>query len=162
MYKEIPTDLECFASPLNATMDKFLSLYPDIDAPFGSQGTFFTYAFPPGNYTANPPYTDIIMSAMYARIATLLDKDEPYAFRIVVPDWSGPPVSLIKQDPRKRLEVFLSSGQHKYVLGSQHVEVQKVIFAIDTYIAFLQNDAGAAKWPLAPDTAQKVKEIFSS
>jgi len=162
MYKEMPTDLECFASPLNATMDRFLSLYPDIDAPFGSQGTFFTYSFPPGNYTANPPYTDIIMSAMYARIAALLAKDEPYSFRIVVPDWSGPPVSLIKQDPRKRLEVFLSSGQHKYVLGSQHVEVQKVIFAIDTYIAFLQNDAGAAKWPLASDTVQKVKEIFSS
>lgn len=162
MYKEMPTDLECFASPLNATMDRFLSLYPDIDAPFGSQGTFFTYAFPPGTYTANPPYTDIIMSAMYQRIKVLLDKDEPYSFRIVTPDWKGPPVSLIKEDPRKRLEVFLSSGQHKYVLGSQHVEVQKVIFAIDTYVAFLQNDAGAAKWPLDPDTAQKVKEIFTS
>lgn len=32
---------ECFASPLNAHFSRFGSAFPDVDAPFGSGGSFF-------------------------------------------------------------------------------------------------------------------------
>lgn len=32
---------ECFASPLNAAFSRFGSAFPDVDAPFGSAGSFF-------------------------------------------------------------------------------------------------------------------------
>eukprot|EP00537_Pseudo-nitzschia_pungens_P010561 CAMPEP_0172390076 /NCGR_PEP_ID=MMETSP1061-20121228/6823_1 /TAXON_ID=37318 /ORGANISM="Pseudo-nitzschia pungens, Strain cf. pungens" /LENGTH=758 /DNA_ID=CAMNT_0013120365 /DNA_START=46 /DNA_END=2318 /DNA_ORIENTATION=+ len=39
--------MECFASPLNCRYDRFASAFVDVDAPFGSQGSFFELPFLP-------------------------------------------------------------------------------------------------------------------
>ena len=41
---------ECFASPLNAYLPAFCSGFPDVDAPFGSSGSFFNFAPLGGSY----------------------------------------------------------------------------------------------------------------
>eukprot|EP01050_Picozoa_sp_SAG11_P016239 SAG11_NODE_2191_length_3706_cov_2.096756_8_plen_66_part_00 len=39
-------------SPLNVTLDSFSSLFPDVDAPFGSAGSFFDFAPQAGAFGA--------------------------------------------------------------------------------------------------------------
>ena len=43
LQKQWGVDIEAFASPLNATLgaNHFCSAFPDVDAPFGSRGSFF-------------------------------------------------------------------------------------------------------------------------
>lgn len=37
----MPIDLECFASAINTTVPTYCSLFPDVESPFGSLGSFF-------------------------------------------------------------------------------------------------------------------------
>lgn len=38
---KMPIDLECFSSAINTTVPTYCSLFPDVEAPFGSLGSFF-------------------------------------------------------------------------------------------------------------------------
>jgi hypothetical protein len=46
---------ECFASPLNAELASFNSLFPDTDSFFGGRGSFFDFAPLTGSFECNPP-----------------------------------------------------------------------------------------------------------
>ncbi len=48
--------VECFSSPLNCYLPWYCSLFPDVDAPFGSCGSFFDWAPTCGSFEANPPF----------------------------------------------------------------------------------------------------------
>ena len=41
LKRRLGVGMECFASPLNAHFDRFASAFVDVDAPFGSCGSFF-------------------------------------------------------------------------------------------------------------------------
>ncbi len=41
LRSQLSVGYECFASPLNAHFSRFGSAFPDVDAPFGSGGSFF-------------------------------------------------------------------------------------------------------------------------
>jgi hypothetical protein len=41
LHKRLAVGCECFASPLNAHFSRCGSAFPDVDAPFGSCGSFF-------------------------------------------------------------------------------------------------------------------------
>jgi hypothetical protein len=43
LRQQLCVGYECFASPLNAHFGRFGSAFPDVDAPFGSGGSFFRF-----------------------------------------------------------------------------------------------------------------------
>jgi phosphorylated CTD-interacting factor 1 len=66
---------ECFASPLNCFFPSFCSAFPDVDAPFGSLGSFWDLSVDPargGSFQANPPFVAAVMLRMVDRIEALL------------------------------------------------------------------------------------------
>ncbi len=65
-------DGECFASPLNAQIGTFCSMFPDVDAPFGSIGSFFDVDFRKGSFEVNPPFDTKLLWALHNRLDALL------------------------------------------------------------------------------------------
>lgn len=57
--------LRCFASPLNQHYGAFCSAFPDVDAVFGSSGSFFHFFPSEGSFECNPPFqTDSIVACL--------------------------------------------------------------------------------------------------
>ncbi|XP_075264765.1 uncharacterized protein LOC142356883 [Convolutriloba macropyga] len=50
LTEQLGVALECFASPLNTFLGRFCSAFPDVDCPFGSQGSFWGFAPSTGSY----------------------------------------------------------------------------------------------------------------
>ena len=55
---------ELFASPLNAHCPRYCSAAADVDAPFGSLGSFFSFSPRSGGYLANPPFEASLVLAL--------------------------------------------------------------------------------------------------
>ena len=64
--------IECFASPLNCYYPRFCSAFADVDAPFGSLGSFFDFSPTRGTFEANPPFEPAIVTSMLDRMSQLL------------------------------------------------------------------------------------------
>jgi hypothetical protein len=63
---------ECFASPLNAELASFGSLFPDVDSFFGSTGSFFDYFPHTGSFQCHPPADHAAVERTLAHVAELL------------------------------------------------------------------------------------------
>ena len=83
---------EGFGWPGNVTLQRFYSLFPDVDQPFGSLGNFLM-AVPitaepespvgsilPGFYICHPPSIPEIVQATLVKITDLISRSEPYIF----------------------------------------------------------------------------------
>ncbi|KAF8302238.1 putative Phosphorylated CTD interacting factor 1 WW domain containing protein [Trypanosoma cruzi] len=59
-------DVQCeaFASPINAQLSHFGSLFPDTDYYFGSLGSFFDLSFVAGHYEVNPPFVTAVLQRL--------------------------------------------------------------------------------------------------
>lgn len=55
---------EAFASPLNAQLPRFGSLFPDTDHYFGSLGAFFDLSLVSGHYEVNPPFVTAVLQKL--------------------------------------------------------------------------------------------------
>lgn len=86
-----PNAIEGFASPLNSRIilcsdtAKFCSVFPDVDAPFGSIGSVFEQDFTGKTVTLFAPYTVFILDSI---LKILLDhKDKSGRFILGLPNW---------------------------------------------------------------------------
>jgi len=73
----LPNCIECFASPINHTLDKFCSIYHD-DMVFGSIGPFTEKVVSENkgsSFIINPPYDPATMDYVYRIIATIEDSN---------------------------------------------------------------------------------------
>jgi hypothetical protein len=74
IYDDNGVTIEGFASPINAqliTIDPschFCSLFPDVDAPFGSIGNFFKMDFVGKKVAVNPPYTEELFDKISSKM----------------------------------------------------------------------------------------------
>lgn len=89
-YKELlrekfGADFECFASGLNATYSQFCSLFPDVEAPFGSKGNFVGLRMKSGYFQANPPYNVVALERMYYKVAEVMAESGPIVYTISIP-----------------------------------------------------------------------------
>lgn len=105
LNKELGANVEGFASPLNSQMLRLKipnlelhTLFPDVDAPFQSVGSFFD-----GNYNGktvyvNPPFLEELAERVTDKILeTLSVADQPTLFILLFPYWEKPvPVALKK------------------------------------------------------------------
>ena len=76
--------VECFASPLNAHMDTFCSVFPDTDAAFGSLGSFFDKPLERGCFQVGPPYEVTVLTLVARKLlAALVAAQDAGALRIL-------------------------------------------------------------------------------
>jgi hypothetical protein len=93
--------LEGFASPFNSQIMRFMpekkglgfcSLFPDLDAAFGSLGSFFDVELTGRNTVINPPYVIDIMDAVAGRCTEACKvaaaRGAPTRMFIIVPNWT--------------------------------------------------------------------------
>lgn len=105
---------ELFASAFNAGLPKFMSLFPDIEEPMGSVGTFgpgFTRA---GTkiYIANPPYDEKMLAKMVDLFLAEAAQSEDFTVLFGMPEWDNfPPLDKLRASPLKKIEVVFKNRE---------------------------------------------------
>jgi len=85
---KIISQMELFASPLNANTKLYCSMFYDIDRYFGSYGSFYNIELHEGSYNINPPFREDIMEKMSLRLmASLHTKNTNLRYYITIPAW---------------------------------------------------------------------------
>ncbi|EKF28590.1 hypothetical protein MOQ_007658 [Trypanosoma cruzi marinkellei] len=114
-------DVQCeaFASPINAQLPHFGSLFPDTDYYFGSLGSFFDLSLVAGHYEVNPPFVTAVLQRLQAcllqdALACHDGEDDPsLLFVIVLPSHDLDDAEVVLHDSP-------TSPQHR------HTEREKV------------------------------------
>mmetsp|Transcript_44689 Transcript_44689/g.126286 ORF Transcript_44689/g.126286 Transcript_44689/m.126286 type:complete len:521 (+) Transcript_44689:3-1565(+) len=122
---------ECFASPLNAHHSTFNSLFPDVDRPFGSRGSFFAdESFSGGGaYEVGPPYDVGVMERMVEKLlshlSTAKESGVSLSFYLVLPDWDVSSINRLFNCPFHQWSFTLPKRHHRYCSGLQHQRKNK-------------------------------------
>jgi hypothetical protein len=176
--------LECFASPLNCRYDRFASVFPDVDVPFGSYGSFFEWdlvSSPKKSnhqdrtsdddddndddcsgicFQANPPFCEGLIlqlsNAISMMLSKTLDSARPIMFVVFVPAWRESQCyqALLENEFLTRHLLLPQSG-HWYAEGTRYRRKDSFrVASFDTSILFYQNEAGKKKWNLLPQTSE--------
>lgn len=166
LLKHYNCNVECFASPLNCRYERYFSAFPDTDRVFGSLGSFFDYDFAQsgGSFQANPPFVSSFILAMCQTMERGLEKsEEPLMFSVFVPAWTETAGWKALNDSKYlRKHCLMDQSAHYYAEGTQHRrKSSKRIASFDTSVFFLQNDAGAKKWPVADSHVRELEEAFA-
>jgi hypothetical protein len=128
--------VEGFATPLNARCtlldptrypgQRYCSLFPDTDAPYGSLGSFFTTSLYGLSVYCNPPFTPSVLqdTARYVNKACLDARDRQVRFFVVVPEWKDADWYLALQTSAYlAYETTFARGTHGYVDTNASPEV---------------------------------------
>jgi len=123
-------EMESFASPLNCYFARFCSAHVDVDAPFGSLGSFYSFCPTEGMFEANPPFTTSDFKRTAEHILALLERADragrALGFVVVVPDWKDPePYGMQLMGgsrflPCPEADFVIPPYQHSFVVGAQH------------------------------------------
>ena len=165
LHEHLGVDMECFASPMNCTWGRFASAFADVDAHFGSAGSFFDFKPTRGSFEANPPFVPELMDAMTGHIEMLLaGTAQPLSFAVVIPAWSHTDGwRQLNGSSFRRAHVLLSQKEHGYTEGSQQWRKGKFrISTCDTSVFVLQNAAGMAQWPIPAAFEGALRAAFVS
>ena len=122
---EFGVTCELFASPLNCRYPRFCSASIDVDAAFGSYGSFFAFKPLSGAFLANPPFDHELVSAMSKRINALMDAanaaNEILHIIVVIPTWPDKECWVAVKDSVHCQKVLtLPKSKHAYIDGGQH------------------------------------------
>ena len=176
LHRLLGVSFECFASPLNCFYGAYCSAFTDVDASFGSSGSFWNWQPPVegGSFQANPPFVAIIMKCMAEKILDLLVNSEqreearfssssltslssssPLSFVIIVPGWlEDEGYRLMSSCQYIKAHWMIAQQEHGFCDGAQHQRRDRYRSSpYDTAVFVLQNDAGAAKWPITRGAA---------
>ena len=157
-------EAELCASPVNCRFRNFGSAFLDVDRHFGSFGSAFYFKPVTGSFQANPPFDSAFIGRLVKRFETLLrDTNEPLSFVLIVPYWPEEACwKNLTSSPFKRTPLLrLKSNKHGYVAGSSATRVKRTTPAsFTTDVVFLQNEAGAFKWPVTAETLRAIKIGF--
>lgn len=159
--------VECFASPLNARSAPFCSAFADVDAPFGSLGSFLRLRPSEGAFEANPPFVPLMILQMTKHMERLLTKAEaagkPLLFAVVVgvsaalkrhAAWAE--MQRLAAGAFGRAQWLLPLHAHGYTEGHAHIcrggsREARRMSSCDTAIFIWASSAAAAKWPVSAE-----------
>eukprot|EP00967_Tisochrysis_lutea_P147762 scaffold281217_cov23-Tisochrysis_lutea.AAC.1 len=162
---------ECFASPLNASFQRYCSAFPDVDAPFGSCGSFFNFEPQSGSFELNPPFVPELMLAAVEHAHVLLGAadtcDRPLSFVVVVPTWERLPFhrKLATSQWLASAPLFIAAEDHGYLDGAQHLRNPADRYRTSSFattICVLQTRAGTREWPVCESFAAELEAAFRS
>jgi len=162
-------EMEGFASPLNAFFNRYGSAFVDADCVFGSVGSFFSLSLAAGAFVLTPPHSEELMSAMAARVLSLLSRSPlPLSFVVLLPLWSDPPSSastLLAASAMVRAQWLLKPDEHQFIDGLQHEPDQhhhhhrsrlfKPVHATQVFV--VSNDAGHELWTAGEEAVAAIK-----
>ena len=161
---------ECFASPLNTRFFRFCSASVDVDAPFGSRGSFFEFRPASGAFLANPPFDPTLVSAMASHMEVLLqaaDKlDAVLLFVIVIPTWPDAQCWKALHDSKHcTSSIRLPKSKHAYIDGGQHQGRRAVPLRLsnhDSTVFLLQSAKSAGLASLSFQKERRLREAFTA
>ena len=146
-------NFECFASPLNAYYERYCSAHADIDAPFGSLGSFYDFSPRRGAFECNPPFAPAPLLRAARRCDALLAAAEArrdaLAFAFVAPVWTDQPAWAAVDGSRfKRGAVRVPREDHAWrdarTARARRVPVDTAIFILATSAAEAAHPCDAA------------------
>lgn len=157
---------ECFASPLNAHLPQFCSGFEDVDAPFGSRGSFFSIKPLTGSFAANPPFVHTIMDAMATHMIALLESSSSrhaLAFSVFLPSWGeSKAFQQLSDSAFLRRRVIIAAADHGYCDGASHQRQDPFRQSpYDTACFFLQTDRAAEKWPVDDHLEEELRQSMA-
>jgi hypothetical protein len=166
---QLGTTFECFASPLNRSLDRFGSAFQDTDSVFGSSGSFFDMTAIPadcnGSFEANPPFDLGCMADMLGTMNRLLALKRPVSFAVVVPAYekSAPHWIGLSSHEMLRFTCILPANEHHYKEGFHYrLRKQYRMAAFETGVFIVQNAMAAKQWPVRPTFEKELKTAFLS
>lgn len=171
MRERLGVRLECFASPLNAWAERFCSAFVDVDAPFGTLGSFFDFSPTHGSFEVNPPFVPEVLLAAVHRAEALLAAAERRAaalsFVFVVPQWEPLPFwrHLMGSRWRRGPPLHLAADRHAFVDGAQHTKHDADRLRPSSFgstIAVLQTARGAAEWVVDASLIEQLAARFEA
>jgi len=163
--------VECFASPLNSYLPAFGSAFADVDAAFGSRGSFFKFRPNAGSYCANPPFVHSVMDDTASHILTLLTAaaaapgGPALSFALILPGWGdGGGFQALSASPFLRAKVVIAAPDHGFCDGASHQRQDPYRHSpFDTAIFVLQTDKASRKWPAShPSWEGALRKAFGS
>lgn len=166
LHQRLGVSMECFASPLNCTLPAFCSLLPHVDAAFGSRGSFFEIWPSEGSFEMNPPFVPEIMTAAVEHAEELLSSSKgPMSFAIFVPAWKKVACwdQLVRSKWLRGPIEEIAAHEHAFCDGAQHKAASHYRpSSFDTAVAFLQNDAGASRWPVTTEFLEELRAAVAA
>eukprot|EP00475_Leptophrys_vorax_P025699 TRINITY_DN3597_c0_g1_i1.p1 TRINITY_DN3597_c0_g1~~TRINITY_DN3597_c0_g1_i1.p1 ORF type:complete len:481 (-),score=127.34 TRINITY_DN3597_c0_g1_i1:35-1477(-) len=162
LNKRLGVTMELCASPLNNWFPKFCSAFPDVDAPFGSVGSFFNFEPKSGSFQVNPPFILEMMNKMVSDVEKHLEKPKPFSFVVVVPGWQDTDYwKQLSASQFMRASWLISKKDHGFCDGNQHAKQDRLReSSYDTAVFVLQNDAGAQKWPVTEEVEAEFRKAM--
>lgn len=174
--------LECFASPLNAFLPCYHSVFFDIDWHFGSNGDFFfdNDVVIEGCYAVNPPSLPGLMDSMVKRLEQLIGlsnaKTTDLTIVVIVPTASAPNSSTpatkrfaypsfckMTSSSSCRLHIVLQAREHGYSEGAQHMRPTFYKDSnYDTSVIVLQSKQARKEHLDMKRLEQQIREAFQS
>ena len=171
LYEKLGVCVECFASPLNCRYGTFCSQFEDVDAHFGSLGSFFSNAFAPieGSFEMNPPFVPETMLLAVEKLERLLrhaeKENKALSFVVIVLAWSDCLYwRALEQSAFLRCERdIVNAEDHGFCDGSQHSRPSHErhrVSSYDTGVWYLQTSMAAKKWVVNDQVRRLVCETM--
>jgi phosphorylated CTD-interacting factor 1 len=156
--------MELFASPLNCRWPKFCSAHGDVDAPFGSVGSYDGFAPKRGCYEVNPPFEPALVldvaKHLDSRLAEADALNESLTFIVVTPNWPNRPCwEALRNSPFCRRVEVIPLREHGYYEGAQHRKKSKYrLSSCDSSLIFLQSSRAT---PVTDDVVGRLRRAFA-
>ncbi len=146
---------ECCASPLNCYLPAYCSGFPDVDAPFGTCGSFFALKISSGSYAINPPFVRCLLDASAKRVVELLraaaaaEVSHALSFVFFMPGWKETEAfATLAQSQFLRRSFVVAARDHGFCDGAAHQRQDPFRESpYDTIVSVLQTERAANKWP---------------
>ena len=174
LNEKLGVSCECFASPLNARYGQFCSQFgfdedraPDVDAFFGSLGSFFSDDFAPkrGSFEMNPPFVPETMSRAVEKANDLLDRaanaNEALSFVVIVPLWKECHYwsALLESRHLQHGPDIIDAQSHGFCDGAQHARPSHErhrVSSFDTGVFYLRTSRAERERPVDEEIRKRV------
>ena len=161
--------MECFASPLNCRYPCFCSAAADVDAPFGSRGSFFRARPQSGAFLANPPFDPPLVLSMASHMQSLLDEADQHgrhlAFIVVIPTWPEQQCwKALRDSKHNASHLRLPRSKHAYLDGGQHIGRRESPIRLsnhDSSVFFLLSRKAKQGTPMTFERERRLREAFT-
>lgn len=135
--------VEGFASPLNSQLLilslnstsplAFCSLFPDLDRPFGSRGSFFDVNLVNLITVVNPPFIESVLARAAKYCLSQMEKSEGTGFIFYGPEWvDALYYDILTKSKYYKGHTVLLANKHYYMQGGQKIlaRFNSVVIAI--------------------------------
>jgi len=164
LYRELKSEmgvnLECFASPLNARLDHYCSVFSDCDKCFCSEGSFFDFYPTSGSFQVHPPMPMRSFLVEDHLLDIFSKSNGPLSFVVIIPASHFRTVKKHRViEKYMKQEFYLDSSCHSFVDGvGQEASENRRYGAIGdgTSIVILQNPEGGDMWPWDPEAGPTI------